>query len=367
MKDLNSRLNPGIAGIKPYEPGKTIYEAMREKGRSDFIKLASNENPFGMSPRAREAIAARAAEGFAYPEASCREARLAIAAKIGVDPESVIFGNGGDGLIYACAMTMLAEGDEAIIPEITFSYYEIAVRALRGRVVFSKMKELAVDLDDILARVTPRTKMIWLANPNNPTGHAIGKAAFDRFLARLPEDIFLIYDEVYADFANRADFPGAVPLIASGRKNIFVIRSFSKIYGLAGVRIGFGVGAPELVSMMYRVRPPFDVSVLAQIAAVAAIGDDEFYAKTLAHNEAEKQFLYAALKCRSLAFIPTSANFILIDIGRDNRIAEQGLLDRGVIVRAPRQPLLQKHLRLTIGTRKQNERFLAALDEVLAS
>ncbi|MBN2353160.1 MAG: histidinol-phosphate transaminase [Spirochaetales bacterium] len=367
MKDLNRRLNPGILGIKPYEPGKTVYEAGREKGGGEFIKMASNENPFGMSPAALAAVQARAAEAFAYPEATCREARIALAKRIGVDPECIIFGNGGDGLIYACAMSMLAEGDEAVIPEVTFPYYEIAVRAMRGKAVFSRMEGLNIDLQDILARITKRTKMIWIANPNNPTGAAIGRAAFHSFAARVPEDVFLIYDEVYGDFADASAVPDALSYIRNGRDNVFVIRSFSKIYGLAGVRIGYGVGATALVSMMYRVRPPFDVSVLAQIAALAAIEDDVFYHKTIEHNEREKRFLYAELDRRSLPYQPTSANFILIDAGRENRFLADALLDRGVIVRALPQPSMRTRIRVTIGTRTANEKFLAALDEVLAA
>jgi histidinol-phosphate aminotransferase len=369
MKDLSRRLNPGILAIKPYEPGKTVSEAVleegTEKGAGDFVKLASNENPFGMSPRALEALKRRAAEGFAYPEVTCREARLALAEKIGVDPDAIIFGNGGDGLIYACAMSMIAEGDESIIPEVTFPYYEIAVRAMRGRVVFSRMKDLRIDLDDILSRLTKRTKMIWLANPNNPTGAVISRADFAAFLDKVPEDVFLIYDEVYADFADKSEIPEALAVLRDGRDNLFVIRSFSKIYGLAGVRIGYGVGAPALVNMMYRVRPPFDVSVLAQIAAVAALDDDEFYEKTIALNASEKRFLYAELDRRSLPYIPTSSNFILIDAGRANRELAAGLLRRGVIVRAPSHPFLKNRIRLTIGTRSQNERFLRALDQAL--
>jgi histidinol-phosphate aminotransferase len=364
MKDISKRLNSGLLGIKAYTAGKTVYEAVQEKGGGDFLKMASNENPFGMSPRALQALVDRAAEGFAYPEVTCREARLALGKKIGVDPSCLMFGNGGDGLIYACALAMLDEGDEAIIPELTFDYYEITSRAMRAKVVRARMKNLEIDMDEILRRLTKKTKIIWLANPNNPTGAVIRKQAFADFLRNVPDEVFLVYDEVYADFADPSALPDVLSLIRAGRNNLFLIRSFSKIYGLAGVRIGYGVGAPELVNLMYRVRPPFDVSVLAQIAALAALEDKEFYARTLAHNEREKQFLYEELKRRSLAYLPTSANFILIDAGDDGRQLAEGLLERGVIVRTFEHPLLQTRFRLTIGTRRQNERFLQALDEV---
>jgi histidinol-phosphate aminotransferase len=367
MKELSKRLNSGILKIKPYEPGKTVYEAQAGHEVTDFIKLASNENPFGMSPKALQAIRERAGEGFAYPEVSCREVRLALAGKLGIDAEQIIVGNGGDGIIYACAMSMIDEGDEAIIPEITFPYYEIAVQAMRGRVVTSRMKGFELDLDDIINKIGKKTKMIWLCNPNNPTGSVVGRTAFAEFLKKIPDDIFVIHDEVYADFAVACDFPDALALIKAGKENLFIIRSFSKIYGLAGVRVGFGAGSKELVRMMYRVRPPFDVSVLAQIATVAALGDDEFYRHTLEHNEREKKYLYQELGKRLLPYAPTATNFILIDVAADCRAIAQALLERGVIVRPAANYHLPRHIRLTIGTHEQNERFLKALDEVKRS
>jgi len=369
MKDLARRLNPGLLAISPYEPGKTVYEAVTEgKGSSaDIIKMASNENPLGMSPAAREALVRRAAEGFAYPEVSCREARLALAEKLNINADNIILGNGGDGIIYACAMAMLDQGDEAVIPDLTFSYYEIAVRAMRGTVVRSPMNKLGIDLEDVLTRITPRTKMIWIANPNNPTGTMIGKEAFLEFYGRVPEDVFLIHDEVYADFADQAAFPDTLDLIRQGRDNLFLIRSFSKIYGLAGVRVGYGVGNAELIRMMYRVRPPFDVSVLAQIAAVAAVEDETFYQKTLELNRREKDFLLTELSRRKLTPVPTATNFILVGVGRPGRALTERLLERGVIVRSPSHPLVRDYIRVTIGTHEQNVRFLKALDEVLGS
>ncbi len=369
MKNLGSRLNPGLLGITPYEPGKTVSEAVTEgRGPSaDFIKLASNENPLGMSPAALAALGRRAAEGFAYPEVSGREARLALAQRLRISPDNIILGNGGDGIIYACAMAMLDQDDEAVIPDLTFPYYEIAVRAMRGTIVRSPMKHLAIDLDDVLSRITPRTKMIWIANPNNPTGALIDKKAFDDFYRRVPEDVFCIHDEVYADFAETAAFPDTLNLIREGRDNLFLIRSFSKIYGLAGVRVGYGVGAVKLVKMMYRVRPPFDVSVLAQIAAAAAVGDETFYTRSIELNTREKGFLATELKQRGLKPLPTATNFILINVGRDGRELCERLLERGVIVRAPSHPLIRDCIRVTIGTHEQNQVFLAALDEVLAS
>ncbi|HEQ71833.1 MAG TPA: histidinol-phosphate transaminase [Spirochaetia bacterium] len=366
MKDLNARLNPGILDIKPYQPGKTVAEARADDPSLEYIKLASNENPFGLSPRARQAVLDSLEEAYAYPEVSCAVVRHALSRKLGIGPDHFIIGNGGDGIIYACAMAMLAEGDEAIIPEITFPYYEIAVRAMRGRVVRSRMTGEAIDLDDILKKLSSRTKMIWLCNPNNPTGSLTEARAFTEFFKAVPEDVFVIHDEVYADFAPREAFPDTLALIRAGADNLVLIRSFSKIYGMAGLRVGYGVGQARLVNMLYRVRPPFDISVVAQAAAAAAVADDAFYAKTLALTETEKTHLTEALTSRNLGVAPSATNFLLVDLGQDGGLVTEKLCARGVIVRPMNGYSLPNRIRVTIGTREQNDRFLAALDEVLA-
>ncbi|RPJ06365.1 MAG: histidinol-phosphate transaminase [Spirochaetaceae bacterium] len=364
MKDIEKRINRGLLEIKPYEPGKTVYEVAQERGISDIIKLASNENPYGMSGAAKKALGEHAAEGFAYPEVTTARFRNELAKQTGLDPDMIITGNGGDGIIYALAMTLLNEGDEAIIPEITFPYYEIAVKAMRGTIVRSAMKDLAIDTDDILAKITHGTKMIWLANPNNPTGLYITGSAFMEFLRKVPDNVFVIHDEVYADFAGKSVFPDTIPLLMKGRENLFIIRSFSKVYGLAGVRLGWGAGDKDLVKMMYRVRPPFDVSVLAEIAGLAALTDRDFYSRTIALTNEEKMYYYKELEKRKLKFLPSQTNFVLIDANIDSRRLADELAGKGVIVRPCAGYGLATYIRVTVGTRNQNERFFRALDEV---
>ena len=360
------RLNPGLAFIKPYEPGRTVGEARAEYGERQFIKLASNENPLGMSPKALAVLRARAEEAFTYPEVSCWPLRQKLAGLFKIDPESFIIGSGGDGIIYTLALTTLAEGAEVIIPKITFPYYEIVAHACRAKVIRTAMQGYHIDLDDILAKLTNSTRIIWLCNPNNPTGTVIRKEVLADFLKAVPDEILIVHDEVYADFADKAVFPDTIEMLKGGRKNLFLIRSFSKIYGLAGVRVGYGIGDPELIKLMYRVRQPFEVSVLAQLAAEAALDDTDFYQQTLKLTAEEKAYLYAELKRRQLSFVPSSTNFILIETGFQAIKVCNELLKRGIIVRSAHSYQLPIHIRLTIGTHSQNEIFLKALDEVLA-
>ena len=370
MSGLERLANPGILGIHPYVPGKTIQEAAREAGgraEEDFIKLASNENPLGISPRAAEAIRAAVAGSFRYPEKSCADLRAALAARLEVPADCLLVGNGGDGVLYTLAMALFGEGDEVVIPRVTFSFYEVVARVMRARVVCSQMDGPAIDLQDILRRVTPRTKAVFLCNPNNPTGTLVRHDELLALLAALPEEVFLVHDEVYGDFADTPDFPRTLPLIREGRHNLFVVRSFSKLHGLAGVRVGYGVGTPQVVELLNRVRPPFEVSVLAQAAAAAALEDGEFVRRTLELTRREKRFLYGRLEALGLRFTPSHTNFILIDLGRDAREVGRSLVEEGVIVRAyggsraAGDDGLSTCLRLTIGTRGQNERFLRAL------
>jgi histidinol-phosphate aminotransferase len=358
----NEFIQPGVRGLEPYVPGTPIEEAARVLSlpRESFVKLASNENPLGMSPRAAEAVRARLARAYQYPEVDCPDLRNAVARREGVDPRAVVVGNGADGVLYAFFMATVGEGDEVIIPRITFSVYATVVRAMRGTPVFSPLRDFRIDLDDMLSRVTPRTKAICVCNPNNPTGDLIDQREMGSFLDRVPAGILVALDEVYADFADPSLFASGAARVAGGQRNVFVFRSCSKIYGLAGLRVGWGIGAAEVVEALYRVRPPFDVSVLAAAAAEAALTDETFYAETLAVTADGKRYLYGELDRMGLRYLRSHTNFILIDTGRDSRGVYDALLRQGVIVRAG-YTRLPTHIRVTVGTRAQNERFIAAL------
>jgi histidinol-phosphate aminotransferase len=282
-----------------------------------------------------------------------------------VAAECLILGNGGDGILYTLALTVLAEGDEAVIPELTYSYYELVARAFRARIVRSAARDFRPDLEDLAARITPATKLVFVCNPNNPTGALIPRRELEAFLDRLPGGVFAVVDEVYADFTDPGLLADTLGRIREGRRNLVVVRSFSKAYGLAGVRLGYGAACPELVERMHRVRPPFEVSVLAQAAGLGALRDEGFLRRTLALTRAERERLARRLQALGLASIPSQTNFLLVDTGGDGQAVAEQLLRRGLIVRAGMSTDLPSYIRVTLGTRRQNTRLAAALDAVL--
>jgi histidinol-phosphate aminotransferase len=363
--NIEKIVNSGTHSIKAYEPGKSIYEAKREHKEIDYIKMASNENPLGVSPLALEAITTHAQNSFAYPEVSCTRLRQALAQKHDLPPDMFIAGNGADGIIYALAMAFIDQDDEAIIPFITFPYYEIVVKAMRGKVVVSRMKGYEIDLTDILDKMTEKTKMIWISNPNNPTGSMINRNEFEEFMAQVPENVLVVHDEVYADFAPEDELPDTVAMLKQGMPNLVLLRSFSKVYGLAGVRLGYGIAHPELINIMYKVRPPFDVSVLAQEAGCAALRDNGFYKKTLELTHRGKDFLYAELERMGLQYIRSYTNFIVIDTKTNCRDVQKHMQARGIIIRSADIYQMPTCIRVTVGTEEQNRRFIQALRAVL--
>jgi len=364
MSRMEERINPGLLGIKPYVPGKSVREARRELAELAFTKMASNENPLGVSPKALQAVLEALRESYQYPESTSRELRLALAGRLGVGPENILVGNGADGILYTLGITLLNEGDEAIIPECTFALYEIVTRFMRARPVFSAMRRYGIDLEDIRRRITSRTKLIFLCNPNNPTGTLLPREEVLPFLEEVPDSIFVVYDEVYADFAAAELFPSGIELVRRGRSNLLVARSFSKLYGLAGIRVGYGVAAEELIRLMARVHQPFEVSLLAQAAALAALEDAEFCRRTLELTRRGKDFFYRRLKALGLGFVESHTNFILIDTGRDSGQVFAELLREGIIVRAGYGGPLARFIRVTIGTEEQNRRVLEALEGI---
>jgi histidinol-phosphate aminotransferase len=363
--ELDRRLNPAVAGIKPYVPGLSIEEARRLLGRGSFIKMASNENPLGIAPAAAQAIRRAVRRSFQYPEVEGHALRLALAGRLGAPPECLILGNGADSILYTLALTLLAEADEVLIPELTYSYYELLARAFRARIVRSAAREFRPDLQDLAARITPATKLAFVCNPNNPTGAVIPRQELETFLDRLPEGVFAVVDEVYADFCDPALLADTLERIRAGSRNLIVVRSFSKAYGLAGVRLGCGVACDELVERMHRMRPPFDVSVLAQAAGLGALQDRRFLRRTVSLARRERERLRGRLTTLGLACVPSHTNFLLVDTGTDARAVAEQLLRRGFIVRAGLSPKLGSFIRITLGRRRQNERLVRALAAVL--
>ena len=355
-----------ISRLVPYRPGKPIEEVERELGLTGIIKLASNENSLGPSPKAREAIQAFAAKMHVYPDASAFALRRALAERLVVAPESLVFGNGSDDLIHLLGVTFLTPGDEVIQAHPSFVRYEAAAILNEAPCHLVPLtSDWVHDLDAMADRINRNTRLLFVTNPNNPTGTIVGRAALERLLDRVPERCLVVLDEAYYEYAaDEPDYPDTLRYIREGR-NVAVLRTFSKAYGLAGLRIGYGVLRPETATWLERTREPFNVNALAQAAALAALDDTAHVAATVAMNEAGKRAFYAAFEELGLPYAPTYANFVWVDTGKDCRAVFHALLHRGVITRTGDIFGAPTHLRVTIGTPEENAKFLAALRETL--
>lgn len=368
--DIWSGLVPAnIEAIAPYEPGKPLSDLERELGISNAIKLASNENPLGASPRALAAAQAALADSGRYPDGGGHKLRHVIAATLGVAPEEIILGAGSNDIIDLLVRTFCRPGeDEVLSHRYAFVMYRLS--CLAHGVAFREADvsgELACDVDALAAAITPRTKLIFLPNPNNPTGSYVGTAAFERFLARVSPRVVLAMDEAYQEYAGGLpDYPTGERYRSAERPLIVTLRTFSKIHGLAGLRVGYGVADRRVINYLNRVRLPFNVATPAQEAACAAILDQEHVQRSLALNAAGLRRLSEGLgKLRGVRVFPSAANFVLVDVVRDAQPVYQALLQRGVIVRPLRPSGLLTHLRVTTGASDENERAIAAFAEVL--
>ena len=357
IKDL---VNPHIRGLAPYEPGKPMEALERELGISSSVKLASNENPIGPSPKAIEALGSRLDEVNRYPDGACFELRTRLSQKLGVSERQLVFGCGGDEILELWMKTFVAPGDEVIMPWPSFAMYPIVVKGMGGKVVNIPLREdFSHDLDGMLDAITERTKVIFICNPNNPTGTSIGAKEFELFVDRLPRDIVLAVDEAYYEFVRREDFPRTIEMFDK-RPEMLVLRTFSKIYGLAGLRIGYGIGNEETIGYLERARHPFNVNRLAEFAALAALDDDEHVKKTLQINSNGIDYLTRELTALGVEVLPTDTNFLLAKGGAN--IYDE-LLRRGVIVRPMAGFGLPEHVRISIGLPEENERLVNALRE----
>ncbi len=352
-----------IRTLAPYPPGKPIEELEREYGISDSIKLASNENPLGPSPRALAAIQEALSQLHRYPDGSCYYLKRALARKLGVSPDALIFGNGSNELIELVVRTFLRQGEEAVMADQAFVIYRLVVQAQGGRSRVVPLRHYTHNLDAIADAISPATRMVFLANPNNPTGTIFFRDQWEEFLARVPEDVIVVMDEAYFEYVDDPRYPDSLSSQAPTRA-LLTLRTFSKIYGLAGLRIGYGIAPPALVDLMDRVRAPFNVSSLAQAAAIAALEDDEHVQRTRRVNREGMEFLRREFERLGLEYVPSWANFILVRVGNGARVYE-ALLRRGVIVRPMGVYGFPEHVRISIGTPPENERCIAALEQVL--
>lgn len=359
---LRDVVKPHVASLEPYEPGKPIEELQRELGlERPPVKLASNENPLGPSPRAVAALRAAAERVHRYPDGSSYRLRQALAGRLGVAPGQIVFGCGCDEVLELVAKSFLGPGDEAVFGWPAFAMYPIVVQGMGATPVRVPLDaELVHDLPAMRAAVTERTRVVFLCNPNNPTGTSVGAEAFDRFVASLPPEVVLVVDEAYFEYARRGDFPKSLPWLAE-RPGTVVLRTFSKLYGLAGVRVGYGVADPELAGYLERARHPFNLNLLAEEAALAALDDAEHVERTLRVNAEGVAFLSEELRALGVEVWPTDTNFL---IARTGAGAFERLLHEGVIVRPMAGFGLPEHVRITIGTREENERCVKALQRL---
>ena len=364
MRDVTTLARKGILGLKPYVPGKPIEEVQRELGLRELTKLASNENSNGPSPEVIRAIEADLGNIFRYPDPSCSLLKSAIAKRLGVTEEMITLANGCDNIIFMIGATFINEGDEVIMAEPTFPVYESVTRIMGGRSVPVPLKNYTHDLDGMAERIGPKTKLVFLCNPNNPTGTLIPKETLNRFLTSLPDHIIVILDEAYFDYISEKDYPDGVSLLG-GDLNLIALRTFSKIYGLAGLRIGFAVANGDLIGLMERVREPFPVNRIAQAAALAALRDEKHLERVLRTNEEGKAFLCGQFQRLEIDYVPTQANFIFVDFKRDSQEIYDALLKEGVIIRPGIIWDYPTSARITIGTMEENRRFIEKLEGVL--
>jgi histidinol-phosphate aminotransferase len=352
-----------IRSLVPYEPGKPIEEVEREYGISDSVKLASNENPLGPSPKALAAIGDKMAQLHLYPDGDCFYLKQGLSKKLGVAPESFIFGNGSNEIIELAVRTFMRAGDEAVMARQAFVVYNLVVQATGGNAKAVVLRDYTHDLAAIGAAITPQTKLVLLANPNNPTGTIYRREEWERFLDQVSRDVLLLVDEAYFEYVEDADYPNSLEYHTADRA-ILTLRTFSKLYGLAGLRIGYGVGAGELIAMMQRVRQPFNVNAPAQWAALAALDDVEHVRRSLAVNRQGIDYLQKEFTRLGLEFVPTCANFILVRVGKGQEVFNR-LLRQGVIIRPMAGYQFPEHVRVTVGTMAENEKFIAALEKVI--
>ncbi|NOY52264.1 MAG: histidinol-phosphate transaminase [Deltaproteobacteria bacterium] len=357
-----TRVPEHIRKLTPYVPGKPIDEVERELGLKKTVKLASNENPLGPSPKALDAVSRHLHDLHRYPDGNGYYLKGTLAERFDVTPQEIILGNGSNELLELIVRTFYQPGMNTVSSEKSFVVYPLVTQAVGGEYRAAPMKAETYDLDALAERVDERTLCVFIANPNNPTGTIVTREALDRFFAAIPAETLVVMDEAYFEYVESPDYPDGLEFLKAGR-NVMVLRTFSKIYGLAGLRIGYGFAHPEIIDALNRVREPFNTGSLAQAAALAALGDDSHVGKSLAVNREGRNFLYRALKGLGLAFTPTEANFIWIDTGRDGRGLHEALLREGVIVR----PMGGGYLRITIGLPEENQRLVTALTKVLSA
>lgn len=353
-----------VESLIPYPPGKPMEELTREYGIKQVIKLASNENPIGPSPLAVAAIQAALSGLNRYPDGSGYYLKKALGQRLGLEPGWILLGNGSNEVIELALKTFIKPGDEVVSPFPSFLMYRKAVQALGGQNKLIPLKRYRIDLRAMSEGIGRRSRVVLVNNPNNPTGTIVTRAEWERFLERVPPRVLILLDEAYIDFTDDSACPRGVDYL-TGRKNLLIVRTFSKAYGLAGLRVGFGLGHPYLIDLMDRVRQPFNVNSLAQAGALGALRDASFYQKSIRMIRKGKKALELAFRSLGLPFIPSQANFILVKVPCDSRKLYEDLLRKGVIVRSMASFGLPRFIRVNVGLPKENRRLISELRRAL--
>jgi histidinol-phosphate aminotransferase len=356
--------NEPILDIAPYQPGKPIEEVERELEIAGAIKLASNENPFPPPPGVLQAIRQVLGGLNRYPDGSGFYLRHALAKRHGVSPDAIVLGNGSNELLELVARTFVRHGEEVVFPHPSFVVYPSIVQSVGGIRVVVTLKDHRLDLLTMARAITPLTKLVFIANPNNPTGTIVTVEEVDKFLNDIPERVIVVFDEAYVDFAHGPDFPDSLAHLRQGRR-VIVLRTFSKIASLAGLRVGYAVADPDGIALVNRIRQPFNVNTVAQVAALAALEEEAHARQTVALIHEGIGTLYRAFDELGIKYVPTRANFILVEMPDATRVYQQ-LLRQGVIVRPMASFGLERALRITVGTPEENAKLIQSLRTVLA-
>jgi histidinol-phosphate aminotransferase len=356
-----------IENLRVYEPGKPIEEVARELGFADvlgFNKLASNENELGPSPKAMAAMQSAAAQMHRYPDGGCFYLKQKMADQLGVSPDNLIFGCGSNELIVFLCHVFLDQATNLVMADKSFAVYFLAAALFEAQTLRVPMQDLTHDLDAMLAAITPETRIVAICNPNNPTGTLVSQAAIDRFMEAVPDHVVVVFDEAYIELLPEADQPDVIKYVREGRENVIVLRTFSKAYGLAGLRIGYGVAHPALINLLNKVRQPFNVTAMAQTAALAALDDSAHLERSRETVIAGLNYLETELAQMGVEFVPSVTNFMLVKTG-EGRARFEALQKRKVIVR-PMDPYgLPEYIRVSIGTAEQNACFIRELKAIL--
>jgi histidinol-phosphate aminotransferase len=354
---------PNIVHLPVYQPGKPVDDVKRELGLTEVLKLASNENPFGSSPKAKEAIAREVENINIYPDGAAVDLTNAVAMFHGVNPDQIIFGAGSDEVILMIARAFLVPGDETIVADQTFPQYKHNAQVENAVIIEVPLKEGTHDLFAMLQRVTDKTKVIWVCNPNNPTGTIVTGDEVEWFLSKVPQHVLVVLDEAYCEYIEDPSYPDGLKLLQK-YPNVVLLRTFSKIYGLASLRIGYGIGRPDVIRSINQVREPFNTSRFGQAAALAALQDEAFVTNCRKANKEGLAYLNSSFEQLGLKAFPAYGNFIMVDVKRSGQEVFDALLRKGIIIRVGHK-LYPTHIRITVGSREQNEKVIFALTAVL--